>query len=365
MLHSILNECGYRVGLFTSPYIKFFNERIAINSKPIGDDDLAKITSQIKPIADAMIDKPTEFELITAVAFEYFARNDCDVVVLEAGLGGRLDSTNIIREPLLSVITGIALDHTAILGDSVVKIAAEKAGIIKDGAPILFGGEDKDAERVISETAAGQGSDFIKVDYTKLRNIDATLDGSRFDYGSREGIEIGLLGLYQPRNASVVINAVDILNSRGMNISEEALRKGLATAVWHARFEKVSKEPLIIFDGAHNPQGIEQAVKSIKHYFGDEKVCLLTGVLKDKNYGEIAKMLSTVAYKAFTLTPDSPRALSADEYAEVLCKAGVEALPCESIEKAYFAAKAEAESKKVPLVCLGSLYVYASLFPLF
>ena len=365
MTESVLRAAGYRTGLYTSPYIREFNERMQVNGENISNAELAEITEYIRPIADSMDDKPTEFELITAVAFEYFRRQKCDIVVLEAGLGGRLDSTNIIDTPILSVITGIALDHTAILGDTVEKIAAEKAGIIKRGVPVIFGGEDDTAARVIKEKAEEMGSEFIRVDYGKLKNINATLDGTTFDYSFRTELHINLLGLYQPRNAAVVLNAVNTLNRHGFLIKEGDIRSGLEAAVWHARFEKVCADPLIIFDGAHNPQGISQAVRSIKHYFGGKKVCLLTGVLKDKDYTEISGMLATVAEQAFTLTPDSPRALTSAEYAEVLRKAGVPAEPYDSIENAFLAAKAAAKEQGLPLVCLGSLYVYASLYPLF
>ena len=365
MTESVLRAAGYRTGLYTSPYIREFNERMQVNGENISNAELAEITEYIRPIADAMDDKPTEFELITAVAFEYFRRQKCDVVVLEAGLGGRLDSTNIIDTPILSVITGIALDHTAILGDTVEKIAAEKAGIIKCGVPVIFGGEDDTAAEVIKKKADEMGAEFIRVDYGKLKNIDATLDGTTFDYSFRTGLHINLLGLYQPRNAAVVLNAINTLNRHGFLIKEGDIRSGLENAVWHARFEKVCADPLIIFDGAHNPQGISQAVRSIKHYFGGKKVCLLTGVLRDKDYTEISDMLATVAKCAFTLTPDSPRALTSAEYAEVLRKAGVPAEPHDSIESAFLAAKAAAKEQGLPLVCLGSLYVYSSLYPLF
>lgn len=365
MMSSVLRAAGYKTGLFTSPNIKDFNERIQINGKNIPNERLVEITERIRPIADAMKDKPTEFELITVIAFEYFAREKCDVVVLEVGLGGRLDATNVIRKPLLSVITGIALDHTAILGDTVEKIASEKAGIIKDGSPVLFGGDSDAAFAVISDIAQKRGSDVFRTDRSALRNIRADLSGSSFDYRDRKAVEIRLLGLYQPQNASTVLDAIDILRRRGMNIPESAVREGLLCAVWNARFERVCDEPLIIFDGAHNPQGIAQAVASIKHYFGGEKVYLLTGVLRDKNYTDIAHMLSEVACRAFTLTPASPRALSSEEYARVLNESGIDASPYESIEAAFRAAKTAAREDKVPLICLGSLYVYRSLCPLF
>ena len=361
MLSSVLRKSGLRVGLYTSPYIRFFNERMCIDGEPISDDELAELTEYVRPIADSMTDKPTEFELITAIAFEFFKRHDCDVVVLEAGMGGRLDSTNIIRDPYLSVITGIALDHTAFLGDTVEKIAAEKAGIIKDGAPVLFGGDDESAASIIETTARERGSDFYRTRYMELTNLRPSLDGTLFDFGEDKDMAIRLLGTYQPRNAANVIEAVRILRGRGLEISDKALRDGLADSTWQGRFEIISKDPLTIFDGAHNPQGIRSAVESIKTYFGDKRVYLLTGVLRDKDYTAIAKDLSTVAQKAFTLTPDSPRALSASEYAETLRGAGLEATAFDSLADALRTAQKAAKEDGVPLICLGSLYVYSTL----
>ena len=361
MLDSVLRAAGYSTGLDPSPYIKEFGERMRVMGENIPNDKLAEITSYVRPIADAMEDKPTEFELITAIAFEYFRREGCEIVVLEAGMGGRLDSTNVIREPYLSVITGIALDHTAFLGDTVEKIAAEKAGIIKDGSPLLFGGEDTSAEAVIRGVADERGSELYKVDYSKIENLVSDIYGSRFDFGEHHGIEIRLAGLYQPRNAASVLTAVDILRSRGLDIPEEAVRLGLIEARWPARFEILSSEPLIIFDGAHNPEGITAAVDSIKHYFGERKVYLLSGVLRDKDYEYIAGKVAEVASRAFTMTPDNPRALSAEEYAAELAKNGVSAEPYASISDAFRAAKAAAKQDGAPLVCLGSLYTYVDI----
>lgn len=361
MLSSVLRKCGYKTGLYTSPYIRFFNERMCIDGEPISNEELAEITSYVRPFADSMTDNPTEFELITAVAFEYFKRNECDVVVLEAGMGGRLDSTNIIREPLLSVITGIALDHTAFLGDTVEAIAKEKAGIIKDCRPVLFGGEDETAARVISDKAREMGSEYFCVDYSKLNIMSATLDGTRFDFGHRHGLSVSLLGLYQPRNAAAVISAVDILRAHGFAIDESALIDGLTAARWQGRFEIIDRDPLTVFDGAHNPQGIDSAVRSVKHYFGDKKVYILTGVLKDKDYGYIAARLSEIASRAFVLTPDNPRALPAEEYAAVLSEKGVDSVGYPTLAEAYGAARSAARQDGVALLCLGSLYTYSEL----
>ncbi len=362
MLSSVLAAAGYNVGLYTSPYIKVFNERMQVNGENISNDELSELTEYIRPIADSMQDSPTEFELITAVAFEYFYRHNCDIVVLEAGMGGRLDSTNIIQSAELSVITGIALDHTAFLGNTVSEIAAEKAGIIKHGTPVLFGGSDTDAARVIYARACEAQSDFYSVDYTKLVIESADLSGTRFSFGDERELEISLLGAYQPRNAAVVVTAVQLLRKRGWEISDAALRAGLRTACWSGRFELIFDNPPVIFDGAHNPQGIASALESIKLYFKDEKVWLFTGVLRDKDYSMIAADLSTVAQRAFVVTPDSPRALAASEYAEVLSSVGINVEFSDNIKDTFEHAVSEAKKQGKPLVCLGSLYLYASLF---
>ena len=364
MLSSVLIKAGYRVGLYTSPYIYRFNERMRVMGEDIPDETLAEITEYVRPIADSMTDKPTEFELITAIAFEYFKREGCDVVVLEAGLGGRLDSTNVITTPILSIITGIALDHTAFLGDTVEKIAFEKAGIIKPGIPVLYGGEDKSAEAVISSVAKANGSDFYTTDYSCLTVSEAKASGSVFSYRERENLEIRLLGSYQPKNASLVTDAVDVLRARGLKISESALREGLLDARWRARFEILRTEPTVIFDGAHNPQGIDAAVDSIKQYYKDERIVIMTGVLKDKDYQYIASRLATVARRVFTITPDNPRALDAEEYARVISALGVEATPCESIGEALERGIEAAVRENTVMCCLGSLYTYSDVVKL-
>ena len=361
MLESVLRHAGYKTGLYTSPYIKEFGERMRVMGENIPNEKLAEVTSYVRPIADAMEDKPTEFELITAIAFEYFKRCGCEIVVLEAGMGGRLDSTNVIRNPLLSVITGIALDHTAFLGDTVEKIAAEKAGIIKDGAPVLFGGTDEKACAVIRSAADERGSELYTVDYGKIEKLTSSIEGSKFDFGEYKNIEISLAGLYQPKNAASVLTAIDILRSHGLEIPEKAVRAGLLSARWPARFEVISKEPLVIFDGAHNPEGVSAAVESIKHYFGKKKIYVLSGVLADKDHAFIAKKIAEVASRAYTITPDNPRALSSAEYAAELQANGVSAEAYGSIREAFLAARNDAKSDSTALVCLGSLYTYVDI----
>ena len=360
MTAAILQRAGYRTGLFTSPYIRTFNERMMVNGEMISEDDLAELTAYVRPIADGMIDKPTEFELITAIAFLYFKQQNCDLVVLETGMGGRLDATNLIEDPLLTVITGIGLDHTAFLGDTIEAIAGEKAGIIKPGVPVVYGGDDV-AAPVISQVAQEQNAPFYRVDYTSLMVKESTLDGTRFDYKHSTDLRLSLLGTYQPYNAAVVLTAIEVLRQTGLSISDTAVRQGLCAVKWPGRFEILSRDPLVIFDGAHNAQGIAAAVISIRRYFGDQKVLVLTGVLQDKDYRAIAADLSTVAAEAFVLTPDNSRALPGEEYAALLTALGVPSTAYPTVADAYAAARHTAAKTGLPLVCLGSLYTYASL----
>ena len=364
MLDSVLRHASYKVGLFTSPYIREFTERIRVNGENIPREALAEIVTYIQPIADAMEDKPTEFELITAIGLEYFKRCGCDVVVLEAGMGGRLDSTNIIPSSLLSVITGISLDHTAYLGDTVEKIAAEKAGVIKPCGMVLYCGSDERVGAVIGATSDRMGATLIRVDKRELTLLRCDLGGSAFDFGAWKGVEISLLGLYQPENAANVLCAVELLRRQGMDIPDRAVYRGLKAARWQARFEKLVEEPLILFDGAHNPEGIDAAVRSVQHYFGEEKVAVLTGVMRDKDYEYVASRLAEIATRAFCIKPNNPRALDAEEYARVLTRKGVQATHHDSVEDAFCQARAFACQTGCVLVCLGSLYMYEQIYAL-
>lgn len=362
MLTSVLTESGLRVGRFTSPYLRYFNERIAIGNTPIDDTTLCRLVERVRPIADAMTDKPTEFELISALGFLYFLEEKCDVVVLEVGMGGRFDSTNVIDAAVLSVITGIALDHTAFLGDTVEKIAGEKAGIIKEGCPVLSAVTEKGPAAVIESEAKERHAPYTVIDKTAVKIKKCDLTGTVLDFGNFTDIEISLLGLYQPENAALVLAAIERLREAGIKISDTAVRRGMKKAYWPGRFEILrKKDPMILYDGAHNPQGIAAAVKSLRHYFGEERLTVLTGVLKDKDYAAIARDLATIGAYAYTFTPENPRALHARDYAEVLKENGIGAAPAETLKEAYETALEDARKNGRPLVCLGSLYTYKDL----
>ena len=358
MLASILQSAGYRTGLYTSPYIRTFCERIRVDGENIPEDALAKLTERVQPIADAMEDKPTEFELITALAFEYFYQTKCDVVVLEVGLGGRLDSTNVIENTALSIITGIDFDHTALLGNTIREIATEKAGIIKEGRPVLFGGGEGEARNTVLEIAQQRNAPFHQVDRSTYCEKSATLEGTVFDYLHHSNLRLPLLGAYQPYNATLVLTAVELLGEQGFAIDGKAVCQGLAAVRWPARFELLSRDPIIIYDGGHNPEGVRAAVASIKAYFGGQRVNILSGVMADKDRGEMIETMKPITAHAFTVTPNNPRSLAAEDYAAQLASYGIVATPYGGVAEGVRAAIESSKKENIPLICLGSLYLY-------
>ena len=360
-LTSILRAAGYRVGTFTSPYVRTFNERIAIDGRPVSNYLLAKAVEAAKPHADAMADRPTEFELITAVGFEIFRRKKVDVVVLEVGLGGRYDSTNIIKSPLLSVITGIAFDHMQLLGNTLGAIASEKAGILKQNCPAVMARLADEAKQVLEAEAKAQNAPITEVDPDAITVHADTLLGIEMDYKERKNLHTSLIGGYQPRNIALVCEAVDALCKVGVQISEDALYEGISTAKWPARFELLSSEPPVVFDGGHNEEGVRAAIETAKHVFG-EKVIILTGVMADKAYAPMADLIAPVAREVFTLKPDNPRAMEADALAAVYAERGVPAKGYPTIAAALQAARARAKKLGAPLLILGSLYLYKDIY---
>ncbi len=362
MLASVLREEGYRVGLYTSPYLYRFEERIAVNGEPISREELCRLVSVLRPHAEAMEDKPTEFELITALGFLYFAEKRVDYVVLEVGLGGRLDATNVIASPLLSIVTGIALDHTAILGDTEEAIAREKAGIFKSGTPVLVGDVSPSVAETLREEARRAGApsvSFLSPAAIAVRTVEKT--GITFDYGEHRGLSIPFAALYQPKNASLVVEAVCRLRERGVLISDGALRAGLASVRWRGRFEYLTREPDVIFDGSHNPDGVSALLETVKALY-PEGVCLLSGLLRDKDYETMVATLAPCVRRVFCITPENPRALEAPALAEVYRENGIEAEPCPSIEDGVRAAARAAEASGLPLLCAGSLYLYPQVY---
>lgn len=361
-LTAVLRAAGYTVGTFTSPYVRTFNERIAIDGKPVSNYLLAKAVESAKPHADAMADRPTEFELITAVGFEIFRRKKVDVVVLEVGLGGRFDSTNIIEDPLVSLVTGIAFDHMQLLGDTLAKIAWEKAGIIKQGCPAVTARLADEAAEVIAAEAKEKNSSVTVVDPEKIAVHSDTLDGIVMDYGEYKNIKTSLIGGYQPRNIALVIEAVKALKQRGLDISRDALYSGIAAAKWPARFELLQREPIVVFDGGHNEEGVRAAIDTAARVFCGKNAVLLTGVLADKAYDRMVGIIAPHVEEVFTLKPDNPRALDAASLAAVYESHGVKATANDNISASLSAARKRAAQLGLPLLILGSLYLYKDVY---
>ncbi len=362
MLSSVLTEAGYKVGTFTSPYILRFNERMKIYGKDIPDQVLADLTEKIRPLAEKMEEKPTEFELITAIAMEYFKEENCDLVVLECGMGGRLDSTNIISSSLISVITGISLDHTSFLGNSIEEIAGEKAGIIKENCPVLFCQENKAAEDVIRSVAEKKNAPFLLLPKEDPKVIKSDLEGTSFDFGERKDLFIPLLAPYQVHNAKNVLCAVDLLKKQNIQIPDDAIYSGLKKVRWPARYEMIAKDPVILYDGSHNPEGVDSAVESTKLYFKDKKPILVTGVMADKDYGYMAKRMSEIASFVYCITPENPRALKGEEFAKTFEKLGTPAVAVSSPKEGLSLAIRKAKEEGNAILCLGSLYMYGEIY---
>ncbi|MBQ2718673.1 MAG: bifunctional folylpolyglutamate synthase/dihydrofolate synthase [Clostridia bacterium] len=357
MLAAVLRASGYRTALFTSPYVYRFGERMQIGGVPIPDKALCRIMDKVRQNADAMADKPTEFELITAAAFLWFFEEGVDVAVIEVGLGGRLDATNVIEDPLLSVVTGISLDHTAILGDTVEAIAREKAGILKPGAPVVVGDVAPAVREVLTEEAAAKGCPVTFLDAGAITVREVTPHGTRFSFGALEDVSIPFAAVYQPKNAALVLLAVEALRGAGLELPERAVRHGLANVFWPARFEYFRHAPDVVFDGSHNPEGIAAAAESIRRLYRG-KVLLLTGVMRDKDYQAMIETLAPLCERVLCVRPDNPRALPAEELAAAWQAGGCEATAYPDVLSAMEAALAAARAERLPLFILGSLYLY-------
>ncbi len=353
MLSRILCAEGYKTGLFVSPYVDRFNERIQLNNTPIPDDDLAALVTEIAPVVDSMENPATEFEVITAAAFLYYARQKCDYVVLEVGLGGELDSTNVIDTPLLSIITAIDYDHMHILGNSIEEIASAKAGIIKDNGTVLFYGQHENALPVIEAACEKHGAKLHVVDRSTLKEGEYDLHGQTFDYRGYHDLRLGLLGKYQMRNAATVIDAVELLRKKGVAISDEALRKGLAETVWPARFELLREDPPFFVDGGHNPHGVRGTVETYQRLFPDRKAKIIMGMMRDKDVSQSIELLLPIAKEFYTVTPNNDRAMPSEELAALIRTFGATATPFSSVADAIETAGRGDE----PSLAVGSLYM--------
>ena len=355
MTASILSKAGYRTGLYTSPYIYRFHERIQVDGVEISDEDLTEITEYVKPLADSMVQSPTEFELVCCIAFEYFYRKKCEIVVLEVGMGGAWDATNVIEVPEVAVITNIGLDHTEYLGDTVEKIAETKSGIFKPHGHAVVYRSTPSVEAVYERVCAERDVSLRKADFDGLVLKAHTLEGQVFDCGSRKNLVLPLLGDHQLHNASVVLSIADTLIGEGWKISEQNIYDGVRDVRWPGRFDIVCRKPLFIIDGGHNPQCIEALVKNIRDYLAGKKVVALTGVLADKDYADMYKPVMPLVDRFVCITPPNPRKLEAEQLAQYLRQAGAQAQASESILDGVKKAM-ELAGKDGVVLCFGSLY---------
>lgn len=356
-LASVLRCAGYRVGLCTSPFLEDFRERIQVDGELIPPETLGELTELARLAAEAMEDHPTEFELITAVAMLYFRRCRCDIVVLEVGLGGALDASNVIDVPEAAVITVMGMDHAAILGPTLGDIAAAKAGIIKPGGAVVSFGGCPEADAVIRERCREQGAQLTEVDFSRLRVVGTGLDGTDLEFAPYGALHVPLVGLYQAKNAAVAITTVEVLEKRGWEISRRALEQGLASVCWPGRLEVVRRAgPVILRDGAHNAHGMAATVESLRALFPGKKLTILMGVMADKDVEDMLKLLAPIAGQVFTVRPESPRAMPAEELAALVNRYGVPAVPCAGVAAGLQAA-AEAAGADGAVCALGSLYL--------
>lgn len=327
MLHDVLMEAGYKTGLFISPYLEEFTERIQINKKHINKESLAKITTLVKEKIDIMISEgynhPTEFEVVTAIGFKYFEEQKIDFLILEVGLGGRFDATNVVRNTLVSIITSIGFDHMQYLGNTLEEIAFEKSGIIKDNSNVVIYPQEKNIINVIKKVALERNANIYEVNSDDIKKTKGDLTGQWFEYFKTSTfkipeLKINLLGEHQLYNALTALNALEVIKNNGYDITSENIQKGFASCRFPGRFEILSNHPVIILDGGHNYNGIEYFSKAIKEYFNDKKIILFYGMLKDKNPNDIFPLLLPLSKKMYTLTPNNPRAMSAFELADLI-----------------------------------------------
>ena len=381
---SILAEAGFKTGLFTSPYVETFHERIRVNGRNISDEDLTAATLRVRECAEAMEaeggEHPTEFELMTAVALVHFAHVGCDIVVLEVGLGGRLDSTNVIAAPEVAAIVSIALDHTNLLGNTLAEIAHEKAGIVKEGSTVVSWPQEPSAMEVVEDAARRAGDKLVVPDFSLLSvgkvtrgaalltcgtaleheghapcsdsprfaaelraehavpvqklqasssidahripmsQVESAVPMRQFSYRGRE-YATRLLGSYQPSNAAMAIEIAGALSGRGWEIPDEAIARGIAETRWPARFEVLDQPagmPTVVIDGGHNPQGAGVLVDSLRDVFPDKRPVFLVGILADKDYRSMLRAVAPLASAFVCVTPPNPRALDAADLAEAI-----------------------------------------------
>lgn len=358
-LSSVLQESGYTVGQYISPTLFSYRERIQINAEPIDRDSFARIVSRVSGAMEQMeaenMALPTVFEVETAVSFLYFREKQCDLVLLEVGMGGRLDATNVIRTPVLTVLAPIGMDHMSFLGDSLAQIAWNKAGIFKRGAIAVSAQQKQEAREVILQEAQKTGCACTFVDPEKITGVQYGLREQSFHYGEFGSIVISLAGKHQISNAALALECIRALRTLGYEITYDHVLNGMRSAVWRGRFTVIHESPLVIMDGAHNPDAAQALCDTVREYFPDRKKYFILGVFSDKEYDKIIDKTAGLAQHIFTVqTPDNPRALPAEKLAEAVRRVNPSVEAAKSIRDAVDRCIQMAQKDDVILI-FGSL----------
>lgn len=358
-ISTVLQEAGYRVGRYISPTISDYRERIQVGGKMISKEGLCRHLETVKKAAEEMAAEgkphPTAFEMETALAFLYFKEKKCDIVVLETGLGGSLDATNLVTTTAVSVIASISRDHMAFLGDTLAEIAENKAGIIKTGVPVVSMEQEPEAMQVIRRTAEEKGSRLVIISKEEAKNIRYGVEKQKFDYKQYKKLEITLAGQYQIANCILAIEALFILSERGFPIKESALREGLKKTVWKGRFSVIAKKPFFIVDGAHNEDAAKKLASSVRFYFTNKKIIYIMGILKDKEYEKIIAQTCQMAEQIITVaTPGNARAMPAYELAKAVKEYHPNVTAADSLEEAVEMSYLLADRDSV-IIAFGSL----------
>lgn len=369
MITKILRGFGYKVGMYTSPYLEEFEERIQINGINIPKDILVNLLEKVKIAINKVIEEgyehPTEFEIITALMFLYFYNEKVDYGVIEVGLGGRLDSTNVLT-PEVSVITSISFDHINILGNTLEEIAKEKAGIIKEGVPVVLYPQEKEVEDIILNIAKQKKSKVYLVEKNSGRLMDIDYENAYQKVQVKcnrniYNVDFPLLGEHQILNLSVALNTIEVLgNINNINLDKKIIEESLRDVKWIGRLEVLGKKPLIVIDGAHNIDGIRALRKNVEKYFKYDKMYLLLGILADKQVEEMIEEITPLAEKVYALTPHSERAELSEDLKNEILKYNSNTIALESYEEALKLALSESKEDDLILVS-GSLYMIGDM----
>ena len=359
MIAGMLQNAGYKTGLFTSPYVIDFRERIQIDGEMIDPDELGSIVEELIPLV-AELDKqeitPTEFEVLTVVALVYYQRPNCDFVVLEVGLGGLCDSTNIIKNPEVCVITSVSYDHTHILGETIEEIAFQKSGIIKENTSVVVYPQPfEEAQQIIIKTAKEKNCRIYAVDEDLINPVDSDMSGSVFSYKDYT-VKVSLVGAHQLYNAATAFEAGIALIERGVNLTVENILFGIENAHIAARTQIVSKKPLVLIDGGHNPDGVAALCKNLVTVFSGKSVTAIVGMMADKDISESAKLLAPLCDKILTVTVDNPRSMKADGLKEIFERYNSDVTAFDNLGSALNEVIGKIGENEMLLIC-GSLYL--------